>query len=79
MGGGMNEEQLRKFVGYFMESLDPSVYYEDLIRRRPEYLSAMLTIDINHQVVNAEGFLNQKDPKVMKHIMEEYTRIKKCM
>jgi pantothenate kinase-related protein Tda10 len=56
MGKGMTEAQLRKFVGYFMESLSPEVYYPDLLERKPANLSTVLTIDLDHQLRDAEAF-----------------------
>lgn len=56
MGGGMNKEQLERFVSYFMESLNPEVYYGNLFESKPRYLSTVLTIDIDHKLVNAESY-----------------------
>ena len=56
MGKGMSQAQLRKFVGYFMESLSPEVYYTDLLERKPANLSTVLTLNLAHQLVDAQAF-----------------------
>ena len=56
----MSEAQLRKFVGYFMESLDPEVYYPDLIKRSPSNFDAFLKINEKHEVVYARANINNK-------------------
>lgn len=56
MGKGMSEDQIYDFVSYFMDSIDPEVYYDNLYKNNPKNLAAQFTIDDTHRIVGFKTF-----------------------
>lgn len=56
MGKGMTDDQIHDFVSYFIESIDPYVYYGQLYKTRPKNLAMEFTIDEAHKIVDFKYF-----------------------
>jgi len=54
--GGMSDEQIKSFVDYFMESINPDKYYSHLIKSNPSYLGLLIDINSSREVTNMQKF-----------------------
>lgn len=50
MGKGMSEEQIKDFVKYFMEAIDPNEYYNHLYHVLPPSLALEFLMNDNHEI-----------------------------
>lgn len=55
-GKGMSDEQIKSFVRYFLEAIDPELYYSQLYQKNPEHLALEFLMDSQRHVQGIRGF-----------------------
>ena len=53
---GMTDEEIFKFVSYFLKSINPDIYYNHLYATKPENIGMEFVIDSNYRVVTMRSY-----------------------
>ena len=56
MGKGMTDEQIHNFVSYFIEAINPDLYYQHMYESKPANLALEFQVDDTHRIVSIRSF-----------------------